>query len=58
MIDLSNVLPGWRAVEKIGEGSYGKVYRCVNDNAFGISDECAVKIIFLFRNIWSATLFL
>lgn len=59
MIDLSNVLPGWRAVEKIGEGSYGKVYKCVNDNAFGISDECAVKIISIpmndneIREVWA-----
>lgn len=59
MIDLSNILPGWRAVEKIGEGSYGRVYRCVNDNAFGISDECAVKIISIpmsnneIREVWA-----
>ncbi len=59
MIDLSNVLPGWRAVEKIGEGSYGKVYKCVNDNTFGITDECAVKIISIptseneIREVWS-----
>ena len=36
MIDLSRVWPELKAVEKIGEGSYGRVYRCVNDNAFGI----------------------
>lgn len=59
MIDLSCILPGWTAVAKIGEGSYGKVYKCVNNDSFGISDECAVKIISIptndkeIREVWA-----
>ncbi|MBR6784800.1 MAG: protein kinase [Clostridia bacterium] len=59
MIDLSCVLPGWSAVEKIGEGSYGKVYKCINNDSFGITDECAVKIISIpmneseIREVWA-----
>ena len=41
---LSSVWPEWRATERIGEGSYGKVYRCVR-NEYGIESVCAIKVI-------------
>ncbi len=44
MLDLSNVWPEWRATDKVGEGSYGKVYRCVR-NEYGIESVCAIKVI-------------
>lgn len=28
MLDLSKVWPEWKAVEKVGEGSFGKVFKC------------------------------
>ena len=49
MLDLTNVWPEWRAVEKVGEGSYGKVYRCVREE-FGIQSVCAIKAISLPQN--------
>lgn len=44
MLDLSKVWPEWRATDKVGEGSYGKVYRCVR-NEYGIDSVCAIKVI-------------
>lgn len=44
MLDLSRVWPEWKAVEKIGEGSFGKVYKCEREE-FGIKSVCAIKII-------------
>lgn len=41
---LSSVWPEWRATDKVGEGSYGKVYRCVR-NEYGIESVCAIKVI-------------
>lgn len=49
MLDLSNVWPEWQAVEKIGEGSFGKVYRCVR-NEYGIESVCAIKVISIPQN--------
>ncbi len=49
MLDLTNVWPEWQAVEKVGEGSYGKVYRCVREE-FGIQSVCAIKAISLPQN--------
>lgn len=49
MLDLTNVWPEWRAVEKVGEGSYGKVYRCIREE-FGIQSVCAIKAISLPQN--------
>lgn len=42
--DLSKIWPEWKVVKKVGEGSYGKVYRCVRDE-YGINSVCAIKII-------------
>ena len=44
MIDLSRVWPELKAVEKIGEGSFGKVYKCEREE-YGIKSVCAVKVI-------------
>ncbi len=44
MPDLSGFWPEWKAEEKIGEGSFGKVYRCVR-NEYGISSVGALKVI-------------
>lgn len=49
MLDLSNVWPEWRATDKVGEGSYGKVYRCVR-NDYGIESVCAIKVISIPQN--------
>lgn len=46
MLDLSNVWPEWQAVELLGEGSFGKVYRCVREE-YGMKFESAVKVISL-----------
>ncbi|MBR6785912.1 MAG: serine/threonine-protein kinase, partial [Clostridia bacterium] len=47
--DLSNIWPEWRAVQKLGEGSFGKVYKCER-NEYGINTVCAVKIISIPQN--------
>ena len=44
MLDLSNIWPEWQAVELLGEGSFGKVYRCVREE-YGMKFESAVKVI-------------
>ncbi len=44
MLDLSRVWPEFKAVEKIGESSFGKVYKCESEE-FGIKSVCAVKVI-------------
>lgn len=49
MPDLSKIWPEWKAVKKVGEGSYGKVYRCVRDE-YGIKSVCAIKIISIPQN--------
>lgn len=46
---LSNVWPEWHATDKVGEGSYGKVYRCVR-NEYGIESVCAIKVISIPNN--------
>ncbi len=45
MLDLSNIWPEWKAVELIGEGSFGKVYKCVREDEFGVKSESAIKVI-------------
>lgn len=44
MIDLSKVWPEWTAEEKLGEGAYGSVYKCVRRER-GITSYCAIKLI-------------
>ncbi len=44
MFDLSKVWPEWTAEEKLGEGAYGSVYKCVRRER-GITSKCAIKII-------------
>lgn len=45
MLDLSNIWLEWKAVELIGEGSFGKVYKCVREDEFGVKSESAIKVI-------------
>lgn len=47
--DFSGIWPEWRAVEKVGEGSFGKVYKCER-NEYGINAVCAIKIISIPKN--------
>lgn len=49
MLDLSNVWPEWKVVEKVGEGSFGKVYKCERDE-YGIKSLCAIKVISIPQN--------
>ena len=42
--DLSKIWPEWKVVKKVGEGSFGKVYKCVRDE-YGINSVCAIKKI-------------
>ena len=44
MLDLSKVWPEWKAVEKVGEGSFGKVFKCEREE-YGISSVSAIKVI-------------
>ncbi len=44
MLDLSKVWPEWTAEEKLGEGAYGSVYKCVRRER-GITSYCAIKVI-------------
>ncbi len=44
MPDISSIWPEWKAVKKVGEGSFGKVYKCIRSE-YDIQTECAVKII-------------
>ena len=48
--DLSNIWPEWKAVKKLGEGSFGKVYKCERNDEYGIKSECAIKIISIPQN--------
>jgi len=41
---LDGVFPGWSIVERIGEGSFGKVYK-VKREEHGFTDYAAVKVI-------------
>lgn len=42
--DLSKIWPEWKVVKKVGEGSFGKVYKCERDE-YGINSVCAIKKI-------------
>lgn len=42
MEEISKVLPGWKVVGKIGQGSYGRVYHIVKE---GYQLESALKVI-------------
>lgn len=44
MIDISKAWSDLKAVEKLGEGSFGRVYKCEREE-FGIKSVCAVKVI-------------
>ncbi len=44
MQDISKIWPEWKVAELVGEGSFGKVYRCVREE-YGITYESAVKVI-------------
>ena len=44
MLDLSKVWPEWTAEEKLGEGAYGSVYKCIRRER-GITSYCAIKVI-------------
>ena len=46
---LSTIWPEWSAVEQIGEGSFGKVYKVVRES-HGITDFAAVKVITIPQN--------
>lgn len=43
-MELNKVWPEWQVVDKLGEGSYGKVYRCTSEKN-GIKRESAIKVI-------------
>ncbi len=49
MPDFSQIWPEWKAVKKVGEGSFGKVYKCVRSE-YDIQTECAVKVISIPKN--------
>jgi len=42
--NLGAVMPGWSVVEKIGEGSFGKVYKASREG-HGFTDYAAIKVI-------------
>ena len=42
--NLSQIWPGWQEVEKIGEGSFGKVYKIMRDS-HGVTTYAALKLI-------------
>lgn len=42
--ELEKVMPGWKLVEKIGEGAYGKVYKIKNETD-GFVKYSALKVI-------------
>ena len=41
---ITRVWPGWEIENKIGEGSYGKVFK-VSKESVGMVQESAVKVI-------------
>lgn len=47
--DFSGIWPEWKAVQKVGEGSFGKVFRCVRKE-YDIETECAVKVVSIPKN--------
>lgn len=47
--DFSEIWPEWKAVQKVGEGSFGKVFRCVRKE-YDIETECAIKVISIPKN--------
>ena len=42
--NLSQIWPGWQVVEKIGEGSFGKVYNIMRDS-YSVTSYAALKVI-------------
>ena len=44
MQDINKIWPEWKVDGIIGEGSFGKVYKCVREE-FGMTFESAVKVI-------------
>lgn len=49
VLDLSSIWPEWKAVEKLGEGSFGRVYKCEREE-LGMKLTCAVKVISIPNN--------
>ena len=47
--DFNEIWPEWKPVEKVGEGSFGRVYKCER-NEYGINATCAVKVISIPKN--------
>ena len=47
--DISQIFPGWTIVKLVGEGSFGKVYKCVK-NELGIEISGALKVISIPQN--------
>ncbi len=47
MRTISKVWPEWQVEKEIGQGSYGTVYRCVNELT---REHCAIKVISIPRN--------
>lgn len=47
--DISQIFPGWSIVKLVGEGSFGKVYKCVK-NELGIEITGALKVISIPQN--------
>ena len=45
---LSSIWPEWRAVEKIGEGSFGKVYKAVREDE--MTSYAAIKVVTIPQN--------
>lgn len=47
--NISQIFPGWSIVKLVGEGSFGKVYKCVK-NELGIEITGALKVISIPQN--------
>ena len=47
--DISSVFPGWKVIALVGEGSFGKVYKCAK-NELGIEITAALKVISIPQN--------
>ncbi len=47
--DFSAIWPEWKAVKKVGEGSFGKVFKCVRKE-YDIETECAIKVVSIPKN--------
>ena len=41
---IQKVWPDWKVTEKIGEGSFGQVFKAEKES-FGIKQESAIKVV-------------